>query len=142
MTIKELSPSELSTDLQQQVNALFRQLTETMQPLKLAQVVRQGGGTLMLCFMEGNRLLGMASMATYSVVSGQKGWIEDVVVDQAERGRGIGRILVTRLVEKGKRQGLTEILLFTGSSRLPAISLYESLGFERKDSHLYRLKIA
>jgi phosphinothricin acetyltransferase len=92
--------------------------------------------TIVGCFEDGT-LSGMASLATNSVPSGTKGWIEDVVVDQNQRGRGIGRQLVQRLVELAQVQGCTDLLLFTGHHRKPAIALYESIGFMRKESFLY-----
>jgi phosphinothricin acetyltransferase len=137
MTFRELNRSDLNSALQQQVIALFGQLTNSRKALPLDDVLANNGQLTIVCCMEGDSLLGMASMATYRVVSGYKGWIEDVVVDHTQRGRGIGRGLVSRLLEKGKKFGLTEILLFTGVQRKPAMALYESLGFKTKDSRIY-----
>lgn len=82
----------------------------------------------------------MASMCTYHVISGKKGWIEDVVVDAKSRGHGIGRKLMNKLLEEGKKKNLTEILLFTEDHRTPAINLYENLGFKLKESRIYTLE--
>ncbi len=140
MTYVELNSANLSPGLQQQATVLFGQLTSTGKAISLKTLLTDNGQLTILCCMDGEALLGMASMATYKVVSGYKGWIEDVVVDKAQRGRGIGRELMKQLLDRGKKMGLTEILLFTGHQRKPAIALYESLGFKKKDSYLYILK--
>jgi phosphinothricin acetyltransferase len=137
MNYLELNSENLTPDMQQQATALFGQLTGSRQALPLEDLLPNNTQLTLLCCMEGDTLLGMASMATYRVVSGYKGWIEDVVVDQAQRGRGIGRGLVSHLLEKGKKLGLAEILLFTGVQRKPAMALYESLGFKTKESRIY-----
>ena len=87
-------------------------------------------------------LAGMALLSTYKVISGYRGLVEDVIVDTAQRGNGIGRKLMERLLEEGKKLGLNEILLFTGHHRKPAITLYTNLGFVLKDSGLYHLKFS
>ncbi len=83
------------------------------------------------------KIIGIALMCTYKVISGNKGWIEDVVVDSASRGKGIGRKLINLLVEVGEEKELSEILLFTEDHRVAAINLYSSVGFKLKDSKIY-----
>ncbi len=142
MTYKELKTNDLSVDLQQQVNTLFLQLTDQKKPIPLSEILVPGTTTSVVCCLRDHKLLGIASMATYLVISGNKGWVEDVVVDHAQRGQGIGRELINCLIAIGNVKGLTEILLFTGYTRKPAIALYERMGFTRKDSHLYIYKFS
>ncbi|MCP4976375.1 MAG: GNAT family N-acetyltransferase, partial [Maribacter sp.] len=66
---------------------------------------------------------------------------EDVVVSEIMRGKGIGRKLMEMLISEGQKINLSEILLFSGHHRKPAIALYKSLGFKLKDSGLYRLPL-
>jgi phosphinothricin acetyltransferase len=86
---------------------------------------------------DNNKIIGIALMCTYKVISGNKGWIEDVVVDSASRGKGIGRKLINLLVEVGEKKELSEILLFTEDHRLAAINLYSKVGFKLKESKIY-----
>ncbi len=79
-------------------------------------------------------------MAVYRVISGSKGWIEDVVVDKDYRGMGIGRKLIEKLLAISIEQQLIEVLLFTEEHRTSAIELYEKLGFNKRDSNIYILK--
>lgn len=57
-------------------------------------------------------------------------WLEDVFVDEAARGKGYGRILVTAAVERARSRGCGRIQLDANRDNEPAIRLYESIGFE------------
>ncbi|MEO1011334.1 MAG: hypothetical protein AAFX53_08520 [Bacteroidota bacterium] len=46
-----------------------------------------------------------------------------------------------KLIEAGKEKALTDILLFTGHHRGAANRLYQSLGFQKKESQIYTLKL-
>lgn len=86
-------------------------------------------------------MIGIAMMAKYTVISGHKGMIEDVVVSQYHRGRGIGRKLMELLLHRAEACQLDDVLLFSGYHRTAAISLYKSLGFTLKNSGLYVKKV-
>lgn len=90
---------------------------------------------------ENDNLLGIAMMARYKVVSGHKGMVEDVVVSETHRGKGIGRKLMLLLLEEAKKHNLDDVLLFSGHHRQAAIALYKSLGFALKNSGLYSKKL-
>lgn len=56
--------------------------------------------------------------------------IVNVAVDEAYRGRGIGRKMLTELMRIGLERGAFAYTLEVRVSNTPAIRLYESLGFE------------
>lgn len=141
MTIEILQKSTLTPSITQQIRSLFNELNSEINQLNIDKVLVPENTIVFAVCREGDVLIGMAAMATYKVISGHKGMIEDVVVSTDHRGKGIGRKLMVKLLEEGKKQQLNEILLFSGHHRLPAITLYKSLGFQLKDSGLYRLKI-
>lgn len=140
MTYRILDKTDLSRGLQDQATELFRLLNPAINPIPLDQVLTDDDTVILVGCLNAGQLVGMACMARYRVVSGDKGWIEDVVVHSGYRGKGIGRSLMELLLQRARELGLTEVLLFTGKQRLPAIGLYETLGFHRKESHLYQLK--
>ena len=141
MIVHQLKAKDLNADWEAQISVLFSQLTELRDPLPVREVLQQPNPPVIFLCTEGNRILGMGCMARYMVLSGNKGWIEDVVVAREARGRGIGRKLMNHLIDFGKSENLGEILLFTGKQRKPAIALYETLGFKRKNSHLLVLSL-
>ncbi len=56
--------------------------------------------------------------------------ITNVAVDEAFQRRGIARELLQELFVRAQKKGITALTLEVRKSNVPAISLYESLGFE------------
>ncbi len=137
MTIKLLKENEVTDELQSQLTSLYKQLNEELQQMPLKALFNKEDSIHVAVCMDGQRLVGIAMMATYKVISGFKGMIEDVVVSSSHRGKGIGRKLMEKLLEEAEQLNLDAILLFSGHHRTAAISLYKSLGFTLKDSGLY-----
>ena len=142
MKIGLLSKNDLNPALQKEVYDLFRQLGGNMKQVDLNEVLDENNRVVFACCRHDDRIIGMALMCQYKVISGNKGWIEDVVVDTEFRGRGIGRKLMKKLLDEAKKKNLSELLLFSADHRKAAIGLYSDLGFKRKDSGLYTLKMA
>lgn len=63
----------------------------------------------------------------------------DIVVDRDRRGRGLGRKLVKKLLQLGRSEGAREAYLQVMVGNLPAVKLYESLGFGRRYEYWYRV---
>ena len=142
MKIFILKPSDVNENLSQQIKELFNQLNSEIKQKDLSELFNSKNELVFACCMDGESLVGMALMATYTVISGYKGWVEDVVVHNDYRGKGLGRKLMNKLLEEGKSKGLSEILLFSNDKRQAAISLYKSLDFKQKHSGLYILKMS
>lgn len=140
MKIEILHKHQVDENVKMQIQNLFNQLNSNIVQLSLEELI-DGGNKLILaiCKNEEN-IIGMATLVTYKAISGHKGMIEDVVVVESQRGKGIGRKLMEKLIEEGEKRQLTEILLFSGHHRQAAINLYQSLGFTLKNSGLYRLQ--
>ena len=142
MTIELLTAEQLTKEIQKEVADLYCQLNTVNKQRPLSEVLEASNMVLVAICKIDESLVGMALLSTYKVISGYRGLVEDVVVDTAQRGNGIGRKLMERLLEEGKKLGLNEILLFTGHHRKPAITLYTNLGFVLKDSGIYHLKFS
>jgi GNAT superfamily N-acetyltransferase len=56
-------------------------------------------------------------------------WLPDLIVDEAARGRGIGRALMRDALERAQRAGATQLSLESGPGRQAAHALYRSSGF-------------
>ena len=140
MEISLFEKSDINDAAREQVAALFRQLNPEREQLPLHELFESDNPLTMACCRVDQAIVGMALMCTYKVISGHKGWIEDVVVDEKMRGQGIGRKLVEKLLEVAREKQVLEVLLFTANHRKAAMRLYEKLGFQPKGSHLYILK--
>lgn len=88
--------------------------------------------TIYLGAFEDGKLIGMATFMRETGFKDQhKGRIYGVYVSAKQRGNGIGRALLDRLVAEARRQpGLEQILLAVGATQNSAIRLYQSVGFE------------
>lgn len=141
MKITILTINNLNPTIDAQISQLYKQLGGEKKQTPLKEVLEEGNHITLAYCEYNDQIIGIASMCTYAVISGKKGWIEDVVVDEQFRGQGIGRKLMEKLLEEGKKKNLTEILLFTEAHRIPAINLYTDLGFKLKESRIYTLKM-
>lgn len=82
---------------------------------------------------------GMLTVGIYNSPTGTKAWIEDVVVDGVYRGRGLGKMLVLHAINYAKSLGVCSLMLTSNPSRVAANKLYLALGFERKETNVYRM---
>ncbi|MFS4456997.1 GNAT family N-acetyltransferase [Maribacter sp. 2304DJ31-5] len=141
IAIKRIQKEDIPTGLQEQLETLYKELNSEIEQLTLKEVLITLNPAEVVCAFDGTRLIGIAMMAKYNVISGYKGMIEDVVVSKNYRGQGIGRKLMELLLERAKKCKLNDVLLFSGHHRTPAIGLYKSLGFQLKNSGLYVKKM-
>ena len=86
-------------------------------------------------------IVGMLTVGEYLAPTGRKMWVEDVVVDEAMRGRSIGRMLVDRAIAYSKKYGKGTLMLTSRPSRVAANRLYRSCGFEPKETNMYRMPL-
>lgn len=84
-------------------------------------------------------IVGTLSLVTYRIPTGQKSWIEDVIVDSQQRGKGIGIALVRYAIRFAQQQGIEKIDLTSSYDRIIANQLYQKIGFQKRASNLYRL---
>lgn len=83
-------------------------------------------------------VVGSLTLAFYRIPTGLKAWIEDVVVDQSARGRGVGAALNRAAIERAGERGAKNVSLTSRPSREAANRLYQRLGFELYPTNLYR----
>ena len=137
--VKLLEEKDVNSSTIQRVNELLAQLTQR-NPQDLHEVVSRPN-VFLAVYVENGLILGMASLSLYQNLSAHKGWIEDVVVDQNERGKGIGRKLIEFLIEVGRSEQLSDVFLYTEPEKKAAINLYVSLGFKQRNSDVFNLKL-
>lgn len=86
----------------------------------------------------GGRIVGMATLVSVPLPTGLRGHVEDVVVDQTLRGRGIARLLLETMTAMAEVQGMRTLDLTSRPSRESELRLYESVGFERRETNVLR----
>jgi ribosomal protein S18 acetylase RimI-like enzyme len=86
-------------------------------------------------------IVGSLTLAFYRIPTGLQARIEDVVVDEAVRGRGVGADLTNVAVERARAAGAKAVGLTSRPSRRAANRLYQRLGFEQRNTNVYQLKL-
>jgi ribosomal protein S18 acetylase RimI-like enzyme len=120
---------------------LIPQLSTSAEPLTrevLEEIVGSPGTTLFVAKDASGGIVGTLTLATFRAPTGVRAWIEDVVVDETERGRGTGGALVTAAVAKAREVGARTVDLTSNPRRTEANSLYRKLGFAVRDTNVYR----
>jgi ribosomal protein S18 acetylase RimI-like enzyme len=103
------------------------------------RTIIEGPGTTLLVVRNGSGvILGALTLAVFRVPTGMRAWIEDVVVDQAARGRGVASALVHEALERARRAGAKTVELTSRPSRVEANRLYQELGFTQRETNVYR----
>ena len=90
--------------------------------------------------MKEEQIAGMLTVGIYHSPTGGKAWIEDVVVDETFRGQGLSKVLVAHAIEFVKSQQIPLLMLTSNPKRIAANKLYQAMGFERKETNVYRMK--
>lgn len=126
-----------------QINALLKQLSENSPVISkkdLKYIAKNNGMILVIRNTEDNsKIIGMATLFVFPPMTGKRGTIEDVVVDEAHRGKGLGERLVCGLIERARELGVHKLDLTSAPKRVAANTLYQKLGFEKRETNVYRM---
>jgi ribosomal protein S18 acetylase RimI-like enzyme len=99
-------------------------------------VAREGSGG-----PDAGTILGSTTLVVFRIPGGLRARIESVVVDGPARGRGVGEALCRAAIERARSAGVALVDLESSPEREAANRLYLRLGFERRGSNPYRLRL-
>jgi len=119
---------------------LIPQLSQSSPPPGAEQlrVLVEGPDTVVFLARIDGAIIGSLTLAFYRIPTGLKSWIEDVVVDDAARGHGVGRLLNEAALDEAKQRGAKDVSLTSRPSREAANRLYQRIGFEARETNVYR----
>lgn len=103
----------------------------------VASIVGSQATTLLAARMDG-KIVGLLALAMFPIPTGVRAWIEDVIVDKAARGQGIGEALTREALSLAKAAGARTVDLTSRPSREAAGRLYERVGFAARSTRVYR----
>lgn len=107
---------------------------------RLRELIESGRMSLYIAESQEHVIMGMLTLTFCPTLSRDKYWIEDVIVDDAFRGLGVGRALVNAAVEDfRKKEGSPALYLTSNPSRTAARNLYRSAGFEEYETGVFRI---
>jgi ribosomal protein S18 acetylase RimI-like enzyme len=131
-------------ELEQALAALLPQLNPALvgpTQAELAAVISDPATTLLVAIEDG-AIVATAAVIVYTTpVWVKKARIEDVVVDQGARGHGVGEALVRECINVARQRGARVVELQSARRREVANRLYPRLGFERRESNVYRMAL-
>jgi len=130
--------TEATDELVETIRALLPQLTEARTPPTLEELQEVvSNQALLVARDEDGSILGTLTFVLYRVASGVKGRIEDVIVDESARGKGVGEALVREGMRRANEAGVLMLELSSMPYRQAANRLYKRLGFVRKPTNVY-----
>ena len=127
-------------DLCAAVDRLVPQLSRSAPPPSRAVLERIVADAATTLFVARNdaAIVGMLTLATFRIPTGVRAWIEDVVVDDAARGAGVAAALVQAALDLSAQVGARTVDLTSRPDREAANGLYVRMGFETRQTNVYR----
>lgn len=138
--VEIVAASVVDDELVDAFDRLIPQLSSSSPPPTrelLAELVANPSTVLFLARVDGV-ILGSLTLAFYRIPTGLKAWIEDVVVDEAARGHGVGALLNRAALDQARQRGAKDVSLTSRPSREAANRLYLRLGFVSRETNMYR----
>ncbi len=86
-------------------------------------------------------IVGSLTLALFRIPTGVRAWIEDVVVDESVRGRGVGEALTVHALDRARATGARTVDLTSRPSREAANRLYRRIGFSERSTNVYRFDL-
>jgi ribosomal protein S18 acetylase RimI-like enzyme len=139
MTIERVQ--EATDELLEALERLMPQLSASAAPLdrgNVAAAIADERTALLVARDDDGRIVGALTLATYRTVGSYVGWIEDVVVDEAARGAGVGAALTEEAQRLAAEWRVDHVNLTSRASREAANRLYRRAGFEQRETNVYR----
>lgn len=134
---------EASDELVDAFARLVPQLSKSSPPPPreaLARMIGAEACDVIVARVEG-RIVGSLTLVVFEIPTGVRAWIEDVVVDEAARGHGVGEALNRAALERARARGAKTVDLTSRPSREAANRLYQRLGFVPRDTNVYRYSL-
>ena len=124
--------------------ALMKELNAelTVTPQQQQRSVASPGTRIFVAENDEKHIVGCATLCVYESPTGRKASVEDVVVLPAYRGQGIGRTLLQRIIDfAGTKLSPIDLHLTSSPWREEANALYLALGFEKRDTNVYKMSL-
>lgn len=143
MSVEIVEVTEVTDEIVAAFEHLIPQLSSSNPPPSrevLAEIAASEASHLLIAIEDGH-IYGSLTLVIFGIPTGIRAWIEDVVVDDAARGKGVGKLLNQFALDQAKAAGATTVDLTSRPSREAANRLYQRLGFEARETNVYRYKL-
>lgn len=130
----------VTDDLVEAMDRLIPQLSSSNPPpgrAELTEIVASPATVLFVARHRG-RIVGALTLVAFRIPTGVRTRIEDVVVDETMRGLRVGEMLSAAALDRARQLGARSTDLTSRPSREAANRLYARMGFEQRESNVYR----
>ncbi|HKO75138.1 MAG TPA: GNAT family N-acetyltransferase [Gaiellaceae bacterium] len=124
---------------------LVPQLSTSAEPPsreQLEEIVASPAATVLVARDDAGQIIGSLTLVIFRTPTGARAWIEDVVVDESARGRGAGEALVAEAIRLASESGARTVDLTSRPARESANRLYEKIGFQARETNVYRYDLS
>lgn len=136
---------ELQNYTQTQYEDMKHLLSELSDRVNFSQadlmMVLKDSNCHLYAILDGERIVGCVTLCVFHSPTGTKASVEDVVVSSAYRGQHLGKQLMKYVLEQAKAFAPIELHLTSNPMRVAANKLYQSLGFQKKETNCYQMAI-
>ena len=134
---------EATPELHAALARLLPQLNPTLpvpDMTRLERLLTDPDVTLLIA-QDGDEIVGTTTVIVYATPFWIKARLDEVVVDDSARGKGVGEALVKAALDIGRERGaqIAELQSGRGPNREAAHRLYERLGFQIRSSDVMRI---
>ena len=119
---------------------LIPQLSSSSAPIALRELQEIVSSEVSVLFAArvDSRVVGLLTLVVFRIPTAVRAWIEDVVVDESARGKGVGEALNRAALDEARRRGAKTVDLTSRPSRAAANRLYQRIGFVARETNVYR----
>lgn len=143
MRVEEVTTA--SAELHAALRRLLPQLNATLElpTAERIEALMADPAVTLVVARDGDEIVGTATVIVYTTPFWIKARLDEVVVDASARGKGVGEAIVRACLDIGRRKGaqVAELQSGRGPARAAAHRLYKRIGFEVRDSDIFRIKL-
>ena len=138
---------EAATEATPELHAALARLLPQLNPRlavpdldRLRRLVADPAVTVLIA-RDGAEIVGTTTVIVYTTPFWIKARLDEVVVDAGARGKGVGEALINASLEVARAHGVQVVELQSGRgpNREAAHRLYERLGFQIRDTDVFRI---
>jgi ribosomal protein S18 acetylase RimI-like enzyme len=134
-----------SSEMADSIWSLVRQLISTYKPFTDAnfQEMIQNPSSYLFVARDvvNKKIAGMVMVMIYRIPDSKKAYVDDLVVDEHFRNRGIATMLFDKVIATAREEHASYIELTSNPDRVKGTPIYEKLGFQKRETNVYRLRL-
>jgi ribosomal protein S18 acetylase RimI-like enzyme len=144
VAIRIVEASEVTPELVEAFQRLTPHLSKSNpapDEARLREIVSSPATVLLMAVDDDGRFVGTLTLALFRIPTALRAWIEDVIADPAVSGQGVGRALTGEALRIAKERGAKTVDLTSRPSREAANHIYKSMGFQPRETNVYRYEL-